>query len=231
MGDQQEYYAGGNIAAEYIDRLQANANKLDGINQTIKKYNEALGCCRNGSSDVAVIQLKKILTQNPKLIKAYHLLALNYIHEKEYEKARRILKKAAKLIRQTPRRCVFSGKLMNRPARIQIWNPDGTSGEISVKNGKKQMIVNDVILPPAFRRLRVLHGFEYRLRASRGACVVWFLFVPARVQSINREANQKVTEYSNTMASQAAELSKMEDKIRESEETANICTGSDLPGG
>ena len=27
----------GNIAAEYIDRLQANANKLDGINQTIKE--------------------------------------------------------------------------------------------------------------------------------------------------------------------------------------------------
>ena len=67
----------GNIAAEYIDRLQANANKLDGINQTIKKYNEALGCCRNGSSDVAVIQLKKILTQNPadaRRIICWHLI-------------------------------------------------------------------------------------------------------------------------------------------------------------
>lgn len=61
-----------NIASEYIERLQQNANKLDVINQTIKKYNDSLQCCRKGSEDVAVIQLKKILNQNPKLIKGYH---------------------------------------------------------------------------------------------------------------------------------------------------------------
>ena len=89
----------GNIASDYIDRLQANANKLDMINQTIKKYNECLACCRRGSEDVAVIQLKKILVQNPKLIKAYHLLALIYLKNESYEKARKILKKAAKIDR------------------------------------------------------------------------------------------------------------------------------------
>jgi len=46
---------------------------------------------------VAAIQLRKILNQNPKLIKGYHLLALIYIHKGEYEKARKILKKAAKI--------------------------------------------------------------------------------------------------------------------------------------
>ena len=89
----------GNIASDYIDRLQANANKLDMINQTIKKYNECLTCCRRGSEDVAVIQLKKILVQNPKLIKAYHLLAQIYLKNESYEKARKILKKAAKIDR------------------------------------------------------------------------------------------------------------------------------------
>ena len=74
-----------NIASEYIERLQQNANKLDVINQTIKKYNDSLQCCRKGSEDVAVIQLKKILNQNPKLIKGYHLLALIYLKKEEYE--------------------------------------------------------------------------------------------------------------------------------------------------
>ena len=50
-----------------------------------------------GSEDVAVIQLKKILNQNPKLIKGYHLLALIYLKQEEYEKARKVLKKAAKI--------------------------------------------------------------------------------------------------------------------------------------
>ena len=50
-----------NIATEYIQKLQAEPAKLDVINQTIKKYNIALKCCREGNEDVAAIQLKKIL--------------------------------------------------------------------------------------------------------------------------------------------------------------------------
>ncbi len=86
-----------NVAAEYIQKLQAEPAKLDMINQTIKKYNTALKCCKEGNEDVAAIQLKKILSQNPKLIKGYHLLALIYLKREEYEKARKILKKAIRI--------------------------------------------------------------------------------------------------------------------------------------
>ena len=86
-----------NLASEYINKLQANPNKLAAINETIKKYNHALLLCREGHEDMAAIQLRKILAQNSKLIKGYHLLALIYIHKGEYEKARKILKKAAKI--------------------------------------------------------------------------------------------------------------------------------------
>lgn len=37
-----------NLANEYINRLQANSNKLDAINETIRKYNNALALCREG---------------------------------------------------------------------------------------------------------------------------------------------------------------------------------------
>ncbi|MBQ0001015.1 MAG: hypothetical protein KBT01_05690, partial [Clostridiales bacterium] len=63
-----------NLAAEYISKLQANPNKLNAINETIKKYNQALELCRDGHDDMAAIQLKRILVQNSKLIKGYHLL-------------------------------------------------------------------------------------------------------------------------------------------------------------
>lgn len=62
-----------NLAEYYIDKLQSNKNKLDTINQTIRKYNQALVYCREDHDDMAMIQLKKVLSQNPKLIKAYHL--------------------------------------------------------------------------------------------------------------------------------------------------------------
>ena len=86
-----------NLASEYIARLQANQNKLETINESIKKYNNALAMCREGHEDMAAIRLKKILSQNPKLIKGYHLLALIQMKNQEWNKARRTLKKAARI--------------------------------------------------------------------------------------------------------------------------------------
>ena len=45
----------------------------------IKKYNQALHYCKQDSRDLAIIQLKKVLSLNPKLVKAHRLLALFFI--------------------------------------------------------------------------------------------------------------------------------------------------------
>ena len=75
----------GNQATVYIEKLQKNQNKLDAINTSIKKYNQCLEYCRSGNEDMAKMQLKKVLTVNPKFIKGYHLLALLYLKNEEYE--------------------------------------------------------------------------------------------------------------------------------------------------
>ena len=77
-----------NIANDYIDMIQNNQARLDGINQTIKKYNQALAYCWQDSQDLAVIQLKKVLSNNPKYVRAHQLLALLYMNTEEWEKAR-----------------------------------------------------------------------------------------------------------------------------------------------
>ena len=91
-----------NVASEYIDKLQANQQRLEDIQQTIRRYNRALDSCRNGEEDVASIMLKKVIDANPKLIKAYYLLALIYMKQGEYEKARKVLKKAVPIDRTNP---------------------------------------------------------------------------------------------------------------------------------
>ena len=50
-----------------------------------------------GHEDMAAIQLRKILSQNTKLIKGYHLLALIYMKNHDWGKARRTLRKAARI--------------------------------------------------------------------------------------------------------------------------------------
>ena len=82
-----------NIADDYISMIQTNQTRLDTINSTIKKYNQALAYCQQDSRDLAIIQLKKVLSYNPKYIRAHQLLALLYIGEEEWNLAKNELLK------------------------------------------------------------------------------------------------------------------------------------------
>ena len=78
-----------NCAEDYITDIQSNQNKFELVTSTIKKYNLSLRYAKEGNTDMAQIQLKKVVSQNPRLLKAQQLLALIYIKEKEYSKARK----------------------------------------------------------------------------------------------------------------------------------------------
>ena len=101
----------------------------------------------------------------------------------------------------------------------------GGRDRVKVEKGQSVAYQSDndlVIQPPTFRESSMAAtllnlGFGFLV----GACLVWFLMVPANTQKINREANEKVVSYSNTMATQSAELKKMEEEIAQSQETVS----------
>lgn len=82
-----------NEAIYFLKQVQDNQSYLDKLNQAIKKYNQSLTYIEQGSTDLAIIQLKKVASLNPKFVKAYALLALCYIKDGEFDKAKRNLHK------------------------------------------------------------------------------------------------------------------------------------------
>lgn len=222
-----------NIAIDYINRLQKDANKLDTINQTIKKYNLALQNCKDGHEDVAMIQLKKILAQNPKLIKGYHLLALLHIHNSEYEKARKVLKKAIKIDKTNTTTLRFLREVDEQTGLVTALEPRFTmwSGKSKEKAQAQTAIAyqsgNDIVVqPPSFKETSTAAMLTtLAMGFLIGCATVWFLFVPARTQTINRIANEKVSEYSSTMASQRAELDALRQEVEDSKDT--VATAND----
>jgi len=83
-----------NIADKYVSGIQANPSRLENTNQLIKKYNQSLNYAKQNNEDLAIIQLKKVTSLNPKFVRAQQLLALLYIKAGEYDKAHKCLKKA-----------------------------------------------------------------------------------------------------------------------------------------
>lgn len=59
-----------NIADAYIEAVQNSPSQLENLNQAIKKYNQALVYCRQGSLDLALIQLRKVLSINSKFLRS-----------------------------------------------------------------------------------------------------------------------------------------------------------------
>ena len=63
-------------ASEYLEKLQKNARELEKMNDAIRLYNLAIQYMNQHSEDLALIQLKKAVSYNPKFVDAYNLAAL-----------------------------------------------------------------------------------------------------------------------------------------------------------
>lgn len=217
-----------NLASEYINKLQANPNKLAAINETIKKYNHALMLCREGHEDMAAIQLRKILTQNSKLIKGYHLLALIQMKNGEWNKARRILKKAARIDKTNTTTLRFLREVDEQTGvttRLEK-KKKGLFRSGTKENPDTDIFGSERVAQPTVYREHSKVSVFFILMAgiAAGAVAFWLLAVPAIRQGIYQEANQQIVQYSESLASQGAELTKAQGEAKESGDTVESVT-------
>lgn len=217
-----------NLASEYINKLQANSNKLEAINETIRKYNDALNLCREGHEDMAAIRLKKILAQNPKLIKGYHLLALIQMKEGEYNKARRTLKRAARIDKTNTTTLRFLSEIDEQTGvstRLER-QKKRRFGSKGAEEKEAASISRDMVIPtaPYKEHSRVSLFFTLVAGFAAGLLAFYLLAVPAIKQGIYREANQQIVKYSDAVSSQGAELTKAQNQAQESGDTVEAAS-------
>lgn len=193
-----------NLADDYIRRLQSNPVRLDTINQTIKKYNLALGYAKQGNDDVAVIQLKKVLNSTPNMVKGHLLLALLYMKKGEFEKARKPLMKALKIDTNHPLAKKYLKALENelgiknnadreKPVRERkVFTGDGGRPQ----SEKEFLSGYDVITPQKSGYKESNSGFMTVINVMIGLVVgvamTFFLLIPAKEKSLNAEHNKEV---------------------------------------
>lgn len=201
----------GNIAKYYIKKVQENAGELDAVNQAIHKYNQCLVYCQQGGEDLAIIQLKKVISAHPSFLKAYQLLALLYLHTEQYAKARQMLRRAHKLDITNDITLTY----MHEITRLQ------KQREVSLKQEKEQAVSyhlgNETIIQPVSSTLKenaaMITILNIVIGIALGAAVVWFLIVPSVKSRQAAKTNQEIIQYSDQIAAQQNEIDLLQQEI------------------
>lgn len=203
-----------NIADAYIDMLQSNATRLDAINQTIKKYNQAYTYCVQDSKDLAVIQLKKVLSLNPRFVRAHQLLALLYMDSEEWEKAQRELKKCMDIDRNNTQtlRYMKEVELMLQPEENVKQSPKRKKDESVRYQSDNEIIIQPMnVKEPKSGGTATLVNVGIGLAIGLAAC--YFLVVPARVSDARNEAQKTITEIGNQSDAKTSQIQDLEAQV------------------
>lgn len=201
-----------NIADDYIQRLQSNSARLDSINQTIKKYNQAYAYCVQDSKDLAIIQLKKVLSLNPRFIRAHQLLALLYMDSEQWERAERELHKCMDIDRNNTLtlRYLKEVELMLVPDE----NVKQTTGKRKKEESVRYVSDNEMIIQPLNVKEPKNNGVSTLVNIGIGLVIglaaTYFLMVPAAQSNANAEAQKKIAEISNQSDSKTVRIQELE---------------------
>ena len=212
-----------NVADDYINMIQSNASRLDTMNQTIKKYNQAYTYCIQGSKDLATIQLKKVLSMNPRLVRAHQLLALLYIDSEQWDRAKRELRKVLEIDRNN----TLALRYMKEVDLVLL--PD-TTGKAPVKyrndDSVRYQSDNEIIIQPVNMKEQKRSGVAALLNIGIGIVIgmaaVFFLVMPGRLAEVNNEANLKITEIGEQLDAKSATIEELESALKVLEEEKNL---------
>ncbi len=186
-----------NIADDYINTIQSSAGRLDAMNQTIKKYNQALYYCQQDSKDLAIIQLKKVLSMNTKFVRAHQLLALLYIDSEQWERARRELVKCMDIDRNNTQTLYY----MKEVEKILAPDETGRVSKRKAEDSVRYQSDNEIIIQPMGISEPKRSGASTLLNIGIGlligAAAVYFLVVPAVRTNVQTKAQQDIAEIGN----------------------------------
>ncbi len=202
-----------NLATYYLKEIQSNPNKLEILNQTIKKYNQALIYCQQGSNDLAVIQLKKILSTNPNFVKAQQLLALLYFQQEEYEKTRKTLNKAFK-INKTDSTTL---RYMNELDQVYHKGTKGRPEPKKTENGAKKVVKKLFSSGNGFNDSSFNGLINVIFGVVLGILATVFLIVPAVKHNSTSSTSNSLISANEQLADKSSEIGSLQKKIADLE--------------
>ena len=224
------YLQEGNIANNYIKELQADPVTIDNANQLAKQFNQALMYAKQGTKDLAFIQLKRILSSYPHFVKGYLLLALLYMENGNNDKAKKALKRVLRIDKNNTLAVKYLSEMGVAPREIMDLkessrriDPESSYNDEDqyksdllsfVENGIDELDDPDNLIGSykeinhsRFNLVYVCVGL------ALGILTFWLLVLPTKLNSVNKENRELKLEYSEQVSAKNVEISDLKSQI------------------
>ena len=206
----------GERAPRYLDDLRRDENRLRKMGNSLVQFNRALAHCKEGEDDIAAVELRRALTQNPKLVKGWQLLALLEINNGRFPQAAKMLRRVAGINAASPLTARLR-KLAEREMKEAAENRARRSRRD--EGGRRERDETDA----PRRRFRLspanANFLSLLLGLGIGLLSMILLFVPARLRRVESANSKKIVEYTNMIAEQGRQIDSLQSQLQESQDT------------
>lgn len=213
------------MADRYLDEMQNTPGMLDKLNQTTKKYNQALLYCKQGSRDLATIQLRKVLSLNPKFVAGHQLLALLYIQDGKYNEARKELNIANKIDVRNTTTLRYSREVRDKlKEQNQKRKKPKKDDVVSFQDGNDTIVMpnssfRDMIDSTRASVVNILVGLVL------GLLICFFLVIPTIRQRASESAAASLVDTNEELTNSASNVSSLKKKVEELNQELEKYTG------
>lgn len=223
-----------NVATRYIHEVQSDHGKMEEANQLAKQFNQSLVYAKQGTKDLAFLQLKRILSSYPHFVKGYLLLALLYIDNGNYDKAKKALKRvlridknntlAVKYLKEMGVNSKDIISMKESSSRIDVDSEyiDDDKFEFDLQSIVEKSLENiddSEKTPESYKEIN--HNKFNLLYVSVGLILAiplfWVLILPTKLKSANEEKRDLQLSYSEEISKKNVMVSNLEKQIEDLE--------------
>lgn len=219
-----------NVANYYIKEVQSDPLKLEEANQLAKQFNQALLHAKQGTKDLAFIQLKRILSDYPHFVKGYLLLALLYMDIGNPDKAKKAIKRVLRIDKNNTLAVKYLAEMGMSPrdvigmkeSSVRIDVDSAYSDEDQYKSDLQSFVekgLEEIDNPDlSVGSYKEINHNKFNLVYVTvgmivGILVFWVLLLPTKLNSANQENRDLQLSYSEEVSKKNVTISDLETKV------------------
>lgn len=220
------YYDGKNVAKRYIKEIKSNPHRLEAAGNVTRKYNQALIYAKQGSKDLAFIQLRKVLSDNTRFIQGYLLLALLFMDEGRNDKARKALKRVIRIDRTNPLAVRYLSEMGHTDEEIMNFRDyskeDYDVDSLFMDEQKKLLAGSSEVDfdgdPIPVGRYKDINFYKYSIAyiiagVILGLAAMWTLIIPHRDKAAEGAERDLKVAFSQEIADKNVSISELESQV------------------